>query len=102
DEISVCAPTDVVTVDANGQTGEEIINPRSLGLDFYEEDALRGGDAEYNAEIARKLFRGELEGAIKDAVLLNAAAALATVEGWEEDGLQATLKRNIDRARESL
>ena len=102
DEISVCAPTDVVTVDAHGQTGEEIINPRSLGLDFYEEDALRGGDAEYNAEVARKLFRGELEGAIKDAVLLNAAAALATVEGWEEDGLQATLKRNIDRARKSL
>ena len=102
DEISVCAPTDVVTVDANGHTGEEVLNPRALGLDFYEADALVGGDAEHNADVARRLFAGEVEGAVKDAVLINAAAALAAVHGWEEEGLQDTLRREIERAREAL
>ena len=89
-------------MDANGHTGEEVLNPRALGLDFYEADALVGGDAEHNADVARRLFAGEVEGAVKDAVLINAAAALAAVHGWEEEGLQDTLRREIERAREAL
>lgn len=102
DEISVSAPTEVVTVDSQGRTGEELLNPRQLGLDFYPVEDIRGGDADYNAHIARKLFNNELEGAIKDAVLLNAAAALATVHGWEEEGLQRTISRYVGVAREAL
>lgn len=102
DEISVSAPTEVVTVDASGRTGEAIINPREMGLDFYPLEDIKGGDAEFNAEIARRLFSNELDGAIKDAVLINAAAALATVHGWEEDGLNDTIKRYVDVAREAL
>lgn len=102
DEISVSAPTEVVTVDASGRTGQEVINPRELGLDFYPLADVRGGDAEYNAEIARKLFANEIDGAIKDSVLINAAAALTAVHGWEETGLQEALKQNIVTAREAL
>lgn len=102
DEISVCTPTEVVTVDARGRTGEEIINPRSVGLDFYEDGSLAGGDANYNADVAVRLMKGEIEGAIKDAVLINAAGALTAVQGWEEEGFQAALAAQVEVAREAL
>ncbi|RAV32742.1 anthranilate phosphoribosyltransferase [Corynebacterium heidelbergense] len=99
DEISVCAPTEVVTVDASGRTGEAIINPREVGLDYHDAGSLLGGDATYNAQVARQLFRGELQGAVKDAVVLNAAAALSAVAGWEDAGLTRTLAGNVRRAQ---
>ena len=102
DEISVCSPTDVVTVDSNGRTGEAIINPRAVGLDYHDAGALRGGDANFNADVARRLLSGELEGAVKDAVVLNAAAAMVTVNGWEEEGLDASLRREVTVARDML
>lgn len=102
DEISVCAPTEVVTVDESGRTGEFTINPRTFGLDVYDDDALKGGDPRYNADIARKLMAGELSGAIKDAVLINAAAALTAVHGWEGDDLKSALATHLAVAREAL
>ena len=51
---------------------------------------LRGGDREVNASIIRRILRGEERGPKRDAVLLNAAAALfvadrtrSLAEGWE-------------------
>lgn len=102
DEISVCTPTEVVTVNSEGVTGEEIINPRSVGLDFHPEGSLAGGDAAYNADVARTLMANEIKGAIKDAVLINAAGALTAYHGWEERGFQESLRRNVDAAREAL
>ncbi|MGO1950820.1 MAG: anthranilate phosphoribosyltransferase, partial [Mycobacteriaceae bacterium] len=102
DEISVCAPTEVVTVDSAGRTGEFTINPRSFGLDIYDDDALRGGDPSFNADVARRLMAGELEGAIKDAVLLNAAGALAAVHGWEDSDLKTVLGEQVEVARDAL
>lgn len=102
DEISVCAPTEVVSVDAQGRTGEYTLNPRSFGLDIYDDDALRGGDPQFNADIARRLLHGELEGAVKDAVLINAASALAAVHGWEDSDLHSVIAEQLDIARDTL
>lgn len=102
DEISVCTPTEVVTVNSEGVTSEEIINPRSVGLDFHPEGSLAGGDAAYNADVARKLMANEIKGAVQDAVLINAAGALTAYHGWEEQGFQESLRRNVDAAREAL
>jgi len=51
---------------------------------------LNGGDRVVNAEIVRRLLRGEERGPKRDAVLLNSAAALlvaekcrSLTEGWE-------------------
>ncbi|HEV2435511.1 MAG TPA: anthranilate phosphoribosyltransferase [Verrucomicrobiae bacterium] len=54
---------------------------------------LLGGDRQANAEIVRRLFRGEERGPKRDAVLLNSAAALfvagkakSLAEGWDLAG----------------
>ncbi|HYG35374.1 MAG TPA: anthranilate phosphoribosyltransferase, partial [Clostridia bacterium] len=51
---------------------------------------LRGGDRDVNAKIIRRILSGEERGPKRDAVLLNAAAALfvagrtrSLMEGWE-------------------
>lgn len=54
---------------------------------------LRGGDKAVNAEIIRRIFRGEERGPKRDAVLLNSAAALlvagrtkSLMDGWDLAG----------------
>ena len=56
----------------------------------------RGGDATFNAEVAHSLLAGE-SGAVRDAVLLNSAAALVAFDGPGEDLLGA-LARGLERA----
>jgi anthranilate phosphoribosyltransferase len=79
DEISVCGPSTCLTVG----TDPIRISPEDIGLPCHTPDALRGGDAAYNADALRRLLAGET-GAYRDAVLINAAAALM-VAGHAED-----------------
>ncbi len=61
-------------------------NPEYGGLPYYRSNALRGGDAAYNAAALRRMLLGE-PGAYRDAVLLNAAGALIVaghVTDWRE------------------
>ncbi|MGW5635455.1 hypothetical protein ACWEWQ_11395, partial [Streptomyces sp. NPDC003832] len=53
-------------------------DPRDVGLDLVPVEALRGADASYNADVARRLLGGET-GPVRDAVLLNSAAALVAL-----------------------
>jgi anthranilate phosphoribosyltransferase len=57
----------------------EKITPEEVGIGRSRVDALRGADARHNAEVARGLLAGE-KGAVRDAVLLNAAAALVALQ----------------------
>ena len=59
-----------------GEVTESTVDPTELGLARGTTEALRGGDAAFNADVVRRLLDGET-GAVRDAVLLNAAAALA-------------------------
>jgi anthranilate phosphoribosyltransferase len=61
-----------------GTVTEETFDPRDVGLDLVPVEALRGGDPEYNAAVARRLLEGE-RGPVRDAVLLNAAAGLVAL-----------------------
>ena len=72
DEISGAGPTVVVPV---GMTMADRIVPEDAGLTRHPISAIRGGDAAHNAAALRALLRGE-KGPYRDAVLLNAAAAL--------------------------
>lgn len=79
----------------DGRVTEHTFDPRDIGLDLVPVEALRGADASYNADVARRLLAGET-GPVRDAVLLNAAAALVALEPGDaplDDQLAAGLAR---------
>ncbi|MFN5643736.1 MAG: anthranilate phosphoribosyltransferase [Sphingomonadales bacterium] len=84
DEISISGPSTVVRL---GQTAARI-GPEDAGLNRHAAEALKGGDAQYNALALRRLLAGMQEtaqdAAYRDAVLLNSAAALM-VAGHADD-----------------
>ncbi len=73
DELSGAGPSVVVSVGA--LTLPDHIVPEDAALPRHPLAALHGGDPYYNAAALRRLLLGE-RGAYRDAVLLNAAAAL--------------------------
>jgi anthranilate phosphoribosyltransferase len=82
DELSIAGTSYVAVIGLAGIATE--ISPDSMGLTPHSLEAIRGGDAQYNAAALRRLLQGEA-GAYRDAVLLNSAAALIVageVEDW--------------------
>lgn len=80
DEVSPCAPTRVSELTADGEVRETVVSPEDFGLPRLERAAIAGGDAEANAGVLALIVAGEPHPA-RDAVLLNAAAALAVASG---------------------
>ncbi|MFE1913175.1 anthranilate phosphoribosyltransferase [Streptomyces anandii] len=78
DELTTTS-TSRVWVVRDGKVTEERFDPRDVGIDLVPVEALRGADASYNAEVARRLLDGE-PGPVRDAVLLNSAAALVALD----------------------
>ncbi|CUR53934.1 Anthranilate phosphoribosyltransferase [metagenome] len=67
---------------------ETSIDPREFGLALSLPEALRGEDVTFNARVVRRLLAGE-PGAVRDAVVLNAGAALAVYGAVVDDVAQA-------------
>ncbi|MFJ1746712.1 anthranilate phosphoribosyltransferase [Streptomyces sp. NPDC088116] len=99
DELTTTA-TSRVWVVRDGQVTEEPFDPRQVGLELVPVEALRGADASYNADVARRLLAGET-GPVRDAVLLNSAAALVALDPTG-DSLELQLAAGIARAAESI
>ncbi|MEU5399524.1 anthranilate phosphoribosyltransferase [Streptomyces sp. NPDC005963] len=99
DELTTTA-TSRVWVVRDGSVHEERFDPRDIGIDLVPVEALRGADASYNADVARRLLNGET-GPIRDAVLLNSAAALVA-QSPEEGTLNDRLAAGVARAAESI
>lgn len=59
-----------------GEVSTETVDPATYGLAPATAEDLRGGDAAHNAEVVRRLLAGD-RGPVRDAVVLNAGAALA-------------------------
>ena len=74
DEMTLTGPTRVSEL-KNGSVSTYDVSPGDFGLAQASADMLKGGDADYNAEITRSILNGE-EGPRRDIVLLNAAAAI--------------------------
>jgi anthranilate phosphoribosyltransferase len=73
----------------------ERLDPTALGIAAPPPGALRGGDPAINAGVFRRLVAGE-PGPVRDAVLLNAAAALVAFDergGRLHDSLAAGMVR---------
>lgn len=92
--------TSRVWVVRGGTVSETTVDPAELGIPAATREALRGADARYNAAVARALFAGE-RGPVRDAVLLNAAAAIAAYEGLERP-LTDALRDGLQTAAESI
>ncbi|MET7750986.1 anthranilate phosphoribosyltransferase [Micromonospora sp. NPDC005367] len=99
DEFSTAAPTRI-WVAQGGSVRETLLDAVDLGVARSTIADLRGGDAPYNADVARRVLAGET-GPVRDAVLVNAAAALAT-QGPLDGDLVETLRAGMARAAESI
>ncbi len=116
DELTTTTTSTVWTVRA-GEVRRDTVDPADLGIPPATLEDLRGADAAYNAAAARALLAGE-KGPVRDAVVLNAAAALVALEltdgplvpqlaaaqgraytALDSGRAAATLKRWVDVAR---
>lgn len=82
DEVSPCAPTRISELTPEGEVRERLVTPEDFGLDRSERSAIAGGTAEDNARALLAILSGEPHPA-RNAVLLNAAAAIAVATGAE-------------------
>jgi len=96
DEITLATSTSVLTI-GRGEITSDRIDAKDFGLSNAPIEALVGGDANENARITRAIFRGE-SGAPRDAVLLNAAAAIAAFDGEEDLGIHERISRSLTKA----
>ncbi|WP_185994933.1 anthranilate phosphoribosyltransferase [Nocardioides campestrisoli] len=99
DELTITTTSTVWSV-RDGQVEEWQVDPTSLGLSLSPLDALRGGDPAYNAGVVRSLVAGE-QGAVREAVLLNAGAALAVYDA-EPGTPQERLAAGLAKAAEAV
>ncbi|MBT2187619.1 anthranilate phosphoribosyltransferase [Sphingobium nicotianae] len=95
DELSLAGGNDVAEVRGDGLVAMRRISAADAGLPSHPLEAIRGGDPAHNAAALRALLHGE-PGAYRDAVLLNAAAALMVA------GAVDTLAEGVEEAAEAI
>src|SRR3954447_3551757 len=98
DELTTTTTSSVWTV-SGGEVSEHTLDPSALGIPQGTAEGLRGRDAAYNAEVVRRLLAGD-RGPVRDAVLLNAGAALA-VHAASAGSMEEQLPAGIARATEA-
>jgi anthranilate phosphoribosyltransferase len=98
DEVSPFGPTRITEL-ADGKLRERIIRPETFGLEPSRPGAIDGGSAVDNANVIRAVLEGQPHPA-RDAVILNAAAALAVCREVDDEesfpSLAAVAARAID------
>jgi anthranilate phosphoribosyltransferase len=94
DELSPAGPNLVCEV-VDGDVREREIDPLDLGVPRCAPEELRGGSADDNARAVRVVFAGA-DGGRRDAILLNAAGAIAA------GGHARDLAEGLGLAREAV
>jgi len=97
DEVSLGAPTVICEVLGDkGDLREYRVTPEDVGLARQNRDAVRGGDAAFNAGLLRETLAGKLTDAHADMVSLNAGVALLACERVQ------TLEEGVKLAQDTL
>ncbi|MFI5646599.1 anthranilate phosphoribosyltransferase [Kitasatospora sp. NPDC051705] len=99
DELTITT-TSRVWIVQGGTVTETAFDPRDVGIELVGIESLRGADASYNAEVARRMLAGE-RGPVRDAVLLNTAAALVALDLGEAP-LAEQLAAGMERAARAI
>jgi anthranilate phosphoribosyltransferase len=94
DELSPAGSNLVFEVTGETVT-ESTLDPADLGIERCDPAELRGGDPAANADAIRRVLEGE-EGGRREAILLNAAAALAAA------GVATDMREGLELAREAV
>ena len=94
DELSLAGGNEVAVITPEGVRMQRSV-AADAGLPTRSLDAIRGGDATFNAKALRRLLEGE-SGAYRDAVLYNAAEALVVA------GAAETLVEGVEEAAEAI
>ena len=100
DEITLATTTTVLTI-GSGEMRSERIDPLDFEIKRAPISDLVGGDATENARITMAIFSGE-KGAPRDAVVLNAAAAIAAYEAKFDLNLHQRMALGISRAIDAI
>jgi anthranilate phosphoribosyltransferase len=100
DEITLATTTSVLTI-GNAQISSDLLDPLDFDIERAPISALVGGDANENARITMAIFSGE-RGAPRDAVVLNAAAAIAAYDARFELNLHQRMALGISRAVDAI
>ncbi|HEX7739749.1 MAG TPA: anthranilate phosphoribosyltransferase [Marmoricola sp.] len=99
DELTTTTTSRVWAV-SGGEVREHVVDPTDLGIARGTAEGLRGQDAAYNADVVRRLLAGET-GPVRDAVVLNAGAALA-VHAADAGDVTERLAQGIERAAAAI
>jgi anthranilate phosphoribosyltransferase len=94
DEITTAGPTHVAALE-RGEVRTFELSPEQAGLPRVRSEALRGGDAQANADALAEVLKGR-KGAFRDVAMLNAAAGLIVA------GLAADLTQAVALAVKSI
>ena len=95
DELSLAGGNDMAEVAGNAIVAMHRVSAADLGLSTHPVEAIRGGDAAHNAAALRALLQGD-PGPYRDAVLLNAAAALVVADHASD------LREGVEEAAETI
>lgn len=95
DELTITGISWVAALEADGTIRETELHPEDAGLPVHPFEAILGGTPEENGTAFRALLEGAA-GAYRDAVLLNAAAALCISDTAND------LRQGVEMARESI
>jgi anthranilate phosphoribosyltransferase len=95
DEISNIGDTQISELNSE-KIETYVVSPEDFGLKRAGAKALSGGDAKYNAELARRILSGKESGPRQDIVELNAGAGIYVGGG------ASSIKEGIEVARESI
>ena len=100
DEITLSSTTSILSI-GNGEIRSDLIEPSDFGITRAPVSDLVGGDAAENARITLAIFSGE-RGAPRDAVMLNAAAAIAAFDGEQDLDVRERITRGLKKAEAAV
>ena len=100
DEISISGTTTINVIQKNS-ISTSVFDPQEIGIPLFPLTELAGGDAHLNAQLIREVFNGA-EGAKREAILLNAAAAIAAFKGDFDLPLQTQIANGFVLANKAI
>jgi anthranilate phosphoribosyltransferase len=100
DEVSISGPTTIIQI-SEGRLLKAKFDLREIGFEPQSLELLEGGDPQSNANVTLGILSGE-KSACRDAVLLNAAVAIAAFKGDFNIGIEQQIANGLVLAKGAI